>query len=174
VKAIATEQLRSLLERRPFTVLGYSAEHSVWCPVCLRLAAGLSPARGADYDGKPILPLYARDEALREEACDNCGKPLVDLLLGRDEVRATPPPVSATLHAYGECWALSFDGVPPAQVRSQLKQARWRWDARFRLWWCTTAKPELPAGLAPPQARAPRPEITARPPLRRRPRVSAC
>jgi hypothetical protein len=52
--------------------------------------------------------------SLREEACDSCGKPLVELLLGRDEVRPTPSPASASLHAYGECWALCFDGVPPA------------------------------------------------------------
>jgi hypothetical protein len=168
VNATATERLCSLLERRPFTVLGYSAEGSVWCPGCLRSAAGLSPSRGSDYDGNPILPLHARDEALRGESCDNCGKLLVDILLGHDTVRLDGArPVTATLHVYGRCWALSFEGVPPARVRSQLKQS-WRWDPRYRLWWCTTPKPEIPTGITLPPDCAPRPEVFARPPTRRR------
>ncbi len=174
MNATATEQLHSLLDRHPFSVLGYSAEDSVWCPTCLRFAAGLSPARGSDYDGKPILPLYARDVSVREQICDNCGKQLVDLLLGHDNVRLQDSrPVTATLHAYGQCWALSLEGVPPTYIRTQLKQTRWRWDARYRLWWCTTAKPEIPAGVTLPPDYAPRPEVTAQPPTRRRPAVRA-
>jgi hypothetical protein len=170
VNATATEQLRSILDRRPFTVLGYSADGSTWCPSCLRLAAGLSPGRGSDYDGKPILPLHARDEAVRGESCDNCGKLLVDILLGHDAVRLeNARPVTATLHVYGKCWALSFDGVPPAYIRTPLKQIGWRWDPRYRLWWCSTPKPEIPAGVTLPPDCTPRPETIARPPTRRRP-----
>lgn len=87
MNATAAERLRSLLDRRPFTVLGYSAEGSVWCPSCLRSAAGLSPGRGSDYDGKPILPVHARDETVHGELCDNCGKLLLDVLLGHDTSR---------------------------------------------------------------------------------------
>jgi hypothetical protein len=169
VNAIAAGQLHSLLDRRPFTVLGYSAEGSTWCPSCLRSAAGLSPARGSDYDGKPILPLYARDASVREEACDHCGKELLDVLLAHDSVRLKHiRPITARLHVYGQRWALSFDDVPPAYIRSQLKQARWRWDARYRLWWSNANRPEIPAGVTLPQDYAPRPEIIARPPTRRR------
>ena len=168
MNATATEQLRTLLDRRPFTILGYSAEGSTWCPGCLRAAAGLSPSRGSDYDGKPILPLHARDEAVRGESCDNCRKLLVDLLLGHDAARlGVAHPVTATLHAYGKCWALSFDAVPPAFIRTQLKQ-NWRWDPRYRLWWCTTSKPEIPAGVTTPPDYAPQPESVAHPPIRRR------
>ncbi len=170
MNATAAEQLQSLVSRRPFVVLGYSAENSALCPACLRFAAGLSPARGSDYDGKPILPLYARDVNMHEQVCDNCGKPLVALLLGRDNVPAQPPSITGTLHAYGQRWALSFDGVPPAFIRSQLKQAHWRWDSRYRLWWSnTTTKPEIPAGVILPTDHAPRPQVIAQPPTRRRP-----
>jgi hypothetical protein len=106
---------------------------------------------------------------VHEQVCDNCGKPLIDLLLGSDS-SVQPPPITGTLHAYGQCWALSFDGVPAAFIRSQLKQARWRWDSRYRLWWSnTTTKPEIPAGVTLHPDYAPRPEIFARPPTRRRP-----
>ena len=170
MNATASEQLQSLVSRRPFVVLGYSAEDSAWCPTCLRIAAGLSPTRGSDYDGKPILPLYARDVTVREQVCDNCGKPLVELLLGHDSVRAQPPPITGSLHAYGQRWALSFDGVPPAFIRNQLKQARWRWDSRYRLWWSnTTTKPEIPAGVTLSPDHTARPQDIARPPIRRRP-----
>ena len=64
-----------LVSRKPFVVLGYSAEDSVWCPACLRTAAGLSPGR-VDTEGRPIVPLYARDSAVREEVCDNCERSL--------------------------------------------------------------------------------------------------
>lgn len=170
MNATAIEQLRSLLDRRPFTVLGYSAEGAVWCPSCLRSAAGLSPSRGSDYEGKPIVLLHARDEAVRGESCDNCGKLLVDILLGHDAVRPEQArPVTAMLHVYGKCWALSFVSPPPPYIRAQLKQGGWRWDPRYRLWWCTTAKPEIPAGVTLAPDYAPRPESIARPPNRRRP-----
>ncbi len=173
MNATADERLRSLLERRPFTVLGYSAERSVWCPGCLRSAAGLSPGRGSDYDGKPILPLHARDEAVRGESCENCGKLLVDVLLGHDAVRVEGVrPVTARLHVYGKCWALSFEEVPPAHVRTQLKQS-WRWDPSYRLWWCTTSKPKIPAGVTIPPDYPPRQEVFARPPIRRPPHGGA-
>jgi hypothetical protein len=171
VNATAIEQLHSLLDRRPFTVLGYSAEGSVWCAGCLRSAAGLSPNRGSDYDGNPILSLHARDEALRDECCDNCGKLLIDFLLERDASRlGDTRPVTATLHVYGQRWALSFDAVPPPLIREQLKRGAWRWDARYRLWWCATPKPEIPTGIAFPPDYAPRPEVFVRPPIRRPPR----
>ena len=173
MNATATEQIQSLVSRRPFVVLGYSAENSAWCPTCLRTAAGLSPTRGSDYDGKPILPLYARDRNVREQICDNCSKPLIDLLLGHDSVRAQPPPVTATLHVYGQRWALSFDRVPPSHIRIQLKQGAWRWDSQYRLWWCTATRPEIPTCVALPPEYAPRPEIFARAPTRRRRGVSA-
>jgi hypothetical protein len=56
--------------------------------------------------------------------------------------------------------------VPPAYIRGQLKQS-WRWDPRYRLWWCTTPRPEVPAGVTLPPAYAPRPQVFARPPIRR-------
>lgn len=172
MNATATEQLRTLLDRRPFAVLGYSAEGSVWCPGCLRAAAGLSPSRGSDSDGKPILPLHARDETARGESCDNCGKLLIDILLGDDAVRlGHARPVTGRLHVYGKCWALSFAEVPPMHIRTQLKLGGWRWDPRYQLWWCTTPKPEIPSGVTLPPDYAPRPEIIARPPNRRRSRT---
>ena len=104
---------------------------------------------------------------MRGESCDNCGKLLVDVLLEHNAVRlGDVRPVTATLHVYGQCWALSFDIVPAPFVREQLKRGAWRWDGRYRLWWCTTPKPEIPAGVTLPPDREPRPEIFARPPIR--------
>ena len=168
MNATAAEQLQSLLDRRPFSVLGFSAADSVWCPTCLRFAAGLSPALGSDYDGKPILPLYARDATVREQICDNCGEQLVDLLLAHQAVRPQPAPVTAILHVYGQRCALSFDRVPPSHVRVQLKQGAWRWDSQLRLWWCTSEKPDLPAGLTLPPDHEPARASIARDPIRRR------
>lgn len=74
--------------------------------------------------------------------------------------------MTATLQVYGECWALSFDDAPPAFIRNQLKQG-WRWDPRYQLWWCTTPRPEIPAGVMLPPDHAPRPEVFAQPPIRR-------
>jgi hypothetical protein len=76
------DRISFLLSRRPFVVLGYSAADSVWCPTCLRTAAGLSPDR-PDYDGKPILPLFAREPTVRDEMCDGCGEQLMELLAER-------------------------------------------------------------------------------------------
>jgi hypothetical protein len=60
--------------------------------------------------------------------------------------------------------------VPPAFIRNQLKQARWRWDSRYRLWWSnTTTKPEIPAGVTLSPDHTARPQDIARPPIRRRP-----
>ena len=165
----AEQLLQSLLKRRPFVVLGYSAEGSSWCPACLRAAAGLSPQRGIDYDGNPIVPLHARDVSVQDELCDNCGRSLLELLLGHEAARAlTAATVTGALHLYGQAWSLSFDGVPPIYVRAQLKQDAWRWDPRYRLWWCTIAKPEIPAGITLRSIDASRPEIVPRPPTRRR------
>ncbi len=54
------------------TVLGYSANDEVLCHSCLRSTTGLSPSC-LDYDGRPILPLYAGDPTVLEESCTYCG-----------------------------------------------------------------------------------------------------
>jgi hypothetical protein len=168
VNTTASATLQELTSRRRFIVLGYSAEGSTWCPQCLRSAAGLSPSRGTDSDGKPILPLYAAEPAVQEETCGYCQKPLVDLLLACESVRPKPPPsVTATLRSCGKRFALSFEAVPPAYVRAQLKEAHWRWDSRYRVWWCAATTPEIPAGVTLPPDEAPRPAMVARPPIRR-------
>lgn len=69
------------LGRHRFAVLGYSAEDDVYCPECLRLAAGLSPHR-PDNRGKPVLPLFLADPSVREEVCCHCERQLVDALPG--------------------------------------------------------------------------------------------
>ena len=170
----ASATLQELTSRRRFIVLGYSAEGSTWCPQCLRTAAGLSPSRGTDSDGKPILPLYAAEPAVQEETCGYCQKPLVDVLLACESVRPKQPPsVTATLRSCGKRFALSFETVPPAYVRAQLKEAHWRWDSRYRVWWCAATTPEIPAGVTLPPDEAPRPAMVARPPIRRRATTSA-
>jgi hypothetical protein len=73
------DRLKRLLHRRPYSVIGYSAEDEVWCPTCLRVAAGLSPGR-VDYDGRPIQALYAADPMVHEEVCHNCDQALLDLM----------------------------------------------------------------------------------------------
>jgi len=70
-----------LVHRRPFAVLGYSAEDETYCPQCLRLATGLSP-HTLDTNGKPVLPLYARDTTMHDEVCISCHQRLVDLIPG--------------------------------------------------------------------------------------------
>jgi hypothetical protein len=72
-------RLQQLLRRRPFIVLGYSADDETWCPTCLRVGDGLSPNR-LDYDGNPVLPLYAADLTVRDETCCYCHERLLDLV----------------------------------------------------------------------------------------------
>ncbi len=152
-----------IVARRPFAVLGYSADDAVWCPACLRSAAGLSPGR-PDTSGKPILPLFARDAAVREEVCENCDRSLYELLAaGRGA--AEPKAVIAQVRVYAKRTALSFDRVPPIEVRSELKATGWRWDPRFRVWWSAEPTPRMPSTVvllfAPPRT-------TPKPPILRR------
>ena len=63
---------------KPFTVLGYSANDEVFCPACLRSTTGLGPS-DTDYNGRPILPLYAADATVQEECCTYCGASLLEL-----------------------------------------------------------------------------------------------
>jgi hypothetical protein len=153
-----------LVSRKPFVVLGYSAEDSVWCPACLRTAAGLSPGR-VDTEGRPIVPLYARDSAVRDEVCDNCERSLYDLLAAG---RGSPAPraVTAHLRVHGKRTALDFDRVPPVEVRTALKQSGWRWDPRFRVWWSCEEVPRVPTGVLLP--REVRPRVVPKEPIVRR------
>jgi hypothetical protein len=73
------ETITRHLRRHRFAVLGYSAEDDVYCPECLRGAAGLSPSR-EDSRGKPIIPLYLADPTVREEVCCHCERQLIDIL----------------------------------------------------------------------------------------------
>ncbi len=146
--AAADEILAEIVSRKPFAVLGYSAEDAVWCPRCLRSAAGLSPGR-VDTRGRPVTPLYVRDRAVREEVCDNCERSLVDLLaVGRYSGPARP--VTANLRTHGKHTALDFDRVPPIEIRTALKASGWRWDPQFRVWWSGEASPRVPAGVVIP------------------------
>ncbi len=146
--ALADEVVAQIVSRKPFAVLGYSAEDAVWCPRCLRSAAGLSPGR-ADTSGKPIVPLYARDRAVREEVCDNCDSSLFELLAaGRGG--PAPIPVTAQLRIHGKRTALDFDRVPPVEIRTTLKSTGWRWDPRLRVWWSGEDAPRVPAGVLTP------------------------
>lgn len=146
--ATVDEIVARVVARRPFAVLGYSAEDAVWCPACLRSAGGLSPGR-ADSSGRPIVPLYARDNAVREELCENCERPLYELLAAA-RLSPEPRPVTARLRVYAKRTALSFDRVPPVEVRSELKATGWRWDPRFRIWWSVQEEPTVPAGVTLP------------------------
>lgn len=83
-------RLSRFLSRRPYSVLGYSAEDEVWCPTCLRVAAGLVPGL-PDTDGKPVQALYAADRTVHEEVCNNCHQKLLDL------VPALQPPTQLTI-----------------------------------------------------------------------------
>ena len=139
---------QQILARTPFAVLGYSAEDAVWCPACLRSAAGLSPGR-TDTGGNPIVPLYARDAAVREEICGNCERSLYELLEGRSG-GAEPKPVAADLRVQGKRTELEFDRVPPIEIRSTLKSTGWRWDPRLRVWWSSEEVPPIPAGVTLP------------------------
>jgi hypothetical protein len=143
------EVVAEIIARRPFAVLGYSAEDAVWCPACLRAAAGLSPER-PDTSGKPIVPLYARDGAVREEVCENCERSLYDLLAAARR-SPEPKPVRAQLRVFAKRTALTFDRVPPVEIRSELKAAGWRWDPRFRMWWSVEETPRIPTAVALPE-----------------------
>ena len=63
---------------KPFTVLGYSANDEVFCPACLKSTTGLGPS-DIDYNGRPILPLYAADATVQEESCTYCGTSLLEV-----------------------------------------------------------------------------------------------
>ena len=137
-----------IVSRKPFAVLGYSAEDAVWCPRCLRSAVGLSPGR-VDTSGRQVTPLYARDRTVREEVCDNCELPLLDLLVA---CRDPSPPSSLVAHlrTHGKRTALDFDRVPTIEIRTALKASGWRWDPRLRVWWSGEALPRVPAGVVIP------------------------
>ena len=137
------EAVAQILSRKPFAVLGYSAEDAVWCPACLRSAAGLSPGR-ADTWGQPIVPLYARDATVREEICENCERSLYELLAAW-RTATEPAGVTAQLRVHGKRSALEFDHVPPVEVRTALKSTGWRWDSRLRVWWTGEEMPRVPA-----------------------------
>ncbi|GAO01306.1 hypothetical protein PSR1_00159 [Anaeromyxobacter sp. PSR-1] len=139
-----------IVSRGPFAVLGYSADDSVWCPACLRSAAGLSPGR-PDTSGKPIVPLFARDATMREEVCENCERSLHELLAAAHGA-PQPKPVIAQVRVYAKRTALSFDRVPPIEVRTELKAIGWRWDARFRVWWSAEPTPRIPSSVVLPSA----------------------
>ncbi len=135
---------------RPFAVLGYSADDAVWCPACLRSGAGLSPGR-PDSLGKPIVPLFARDATMREEVCENCERLLYDLLAA-GRAPPEPKPVIAQVRVYAKRTALSFDRVPPIEVRTELKTTGWRWDPRFGVWWSAEPTPRMPSSVVLPSA----------------------
>ena len=139
------EIVAQIVSKKPFAVLGYSADDAVWCPVCLRTAAGLSPGR-PDTSGKPILPLFARDATMREEVCENCERSLRDLLANGRGVPESKP-VTAELRVHGKRAALEFDRMPPVEVRTALKSTGWRWDPRLRMWWSGEVVPPVPAGI---------------------------
>jgi hypothetical protein len=148
--ALADEVVAQIVSRKPFAVLGYSAEDAVWCPRCLRSAAGLAPGR-VDTAGRPVVPLYARDASVREEVCDNCERSLHELLAAG---RGAPAPQAATAHlrVHGKRSALDFDRVPPIEIRAALKSTGWRWDPRLRVWWSCEEVPRVPAGVVLPTA----------------------
>jgi len=163
---------------RPFTILGYSANNEVFCPHCLNSTTGLSPA-DLDYDSRAILPLYAGDPTLLEEACSYCHKSLLQLKLTAIADRAKAPlpfTVEKTRHPGSKRAphlrrrpALEFDCRPPANVITDLKAAGWRWDPAVKLWyWPKPAPVIIPASV--PVAAAPAAPVTPKPPtVRKRP-----
>ena len=152
---------------KPFTVLGYSANDEVFCAACLKSTTGLGPA-DTDYNGRPILPLYAADSTVQEECCTYCGSSLLELraAAGAQCEKATPPfQVEKTRH-HGGRPALRFDRKPPEEIRAQLRQAGWRWDPVARLWWWPKGAPvPVPGSLNLPPAPT---KVVARPPTIRR------
>ncbi|HEX8958620.1 MAG TPA: hypothetical protein VF770_02235 [Solirubrobacterales bacterium] len=149
------------------TVLGYSANDEVLCPSCLRSTTGLNPSC-LDYEGRPILPLYAGDPTVLEESCTYCGRSLLELraMAEAEQAHAAPPfHVEKTRHR-GRRPALRFDRRPPETILGDLRALGWRWDPAARLWWWPAGAPvPVPATLGLPP---PTPKVTARPPVVRR------
>jgi hypothetical protein len=151
---------------RQFTVIGFSANSEVFCPHCLRSTQGLTPDV-PDYDGRPILPLYAGDKDLHEECCTYCEKNLLALAEYHAE-KATPARVQATLRFLTrDAWALEFDRIPPANVRTELKQTSWRWSPRAQHWWTKSRTPTIPARIQLLE-QLPERRVSAKPPIIRR------
>jgi hypothetical protein len=152
---------------KPFTVLGYSANDEVFCPACLKSTTGLGPS-DTDYNGRPILPLYAADTTVQEERCTYCGSSLLELKAASEAQRdkATPAfQVEKTRH-HGGRPALRFDRKPPEEIRAELRRAGWRWDPVARLWWWPRGAPvPVPASLNLPSPAA---KVLARQPIVRR------
>ena len=152
---------------KPFSVLGYSANDEVLCATCLRATTGLTPS-DVDYNGRPILPLYAGDHTVQEECCTYCGAWLLELRLVAEAERATgasPFYVEKTRHK-GRQPALRFGRRPPASILKELKDAGWRWDPAAGLWWWPKGAPvPVPASLGLPP---PPPPVVARPPVVRK------
>ncbi len=159
----SNEVVAQVISRKPFAVLGYSADDAVWCPSCLRTAGGLSPGR-PDTSGNPILPLFARDATVREEVCENCERSLHDLLGTRGVPE--PKPVMAELRFHGKRALLEFDRMPRIDVRTALKSTGWRWDPSLRAWWSSEEAPAVPAGVVLPTRESAR--VAAKGPIVRR------
>ncbi len=150
-----------------FTVLGYSVNDEVLCASCLRSTTGLNPSC-VDYNGRPIVPLYAGDHTVLEECCTHCGRSLLELRLTTEAERARSNPyfhVEKTRHRGGKP-ALRFDRRPPATTLRELKDSGWRWDPAARLWWWPAGAPvHVPTVLHLPP---PTPKVIARPPMVRK------
>ena len=164
--ATTADVVSKLLGRRPFAVLGYSAEDATWCPACLRSAAGLSPGR-SDTSGHPVLPLYARDADVLEEVCEHCGRALYELLAVHERA-SEEKPVAATLRTHGARSALEFAHIPPLDVRTALKATGWRWDPRLRVWWSSDAVPPIPPRVMVERATAVQQVVAKAPVIHRR------
>jgi hypothetical protein len=149
---------------KPFAILGYSANDEVFCPPCLRATTGLTGS-DIDYNGRPILPLYAADKTVHEECCTYCGAWLLGVRLKADAERVTAAPafhVEKTRHR-GRQPALRFDRRPPPSILGELKEAGWRWDPAAGLWWWPKGAPvAVPPSLGLPP---PPPKVVARPPI---------
>jgi hypothetical protein len=152
---------------KSFTVLGYSANDEVFCAACLRSTTGLGPS-DTDYNGRPILPLYAADPTVQEERCTYCGSSLLELRAAAESQREKATlafQVEKTRH-HGGRPALRFGQKPPEGIRAELRRAGWRWDPVARLWWWPKGAPvPVPASLNLPP---PGTKVVARPPTIRR------
>jgi len=157
---------------RPFTVLGYSANDEILCHACLKSTTGLH-AGDLDYNGRPILPLYAADATVEEESCTYCGHSLLDMVMNaqarRSKVSPTCPVEKARHHGHP---ALKFDRRPPPNILRELKDSGWRWDPVARLWWLQKGIPvAVPPSLGLPP---PPPNVSARPPIVRKRTALSC
>jgi hypothetical protein len=136
-------------------VISGDADNDRTCPAC-------EAATSQYVLGGELVPLYAADGDLAEEACMYCGHNLLELARERSESFTHGFQVEHLIDRHGHP-ALRFDRRPPAHILQALHASGWRRDPLDRVWvdFSTAANVPVAVPSAPVRARV-RPPVVRR------------